>query len=170
VLAYVFWHRRDARVAVAEYEARLDAFHAAIGVPSAWFAVRGLPWIPGGAGYEDWYLVEDFAALGEVNERAVSGPRQAPHDAAAAAAAWGIAGLYRIKRGEPRLDGIHHAAWRTKPAGLAYADFEAALPGRAVWQRQMTLGPTPEYVLHAGAETGPLPDGEPSVTYAFSAT
>jgi hypothetical protein len=167
MLAYVFWHTRGDEVAAADYEPRLDAFHAAIGVPSAWFAVSGLPWIPGGDGYEDWYLVEDFAALGELNERAVSGPRRAPHDAAAAQAAWGIAGIYRIKRGEPRLDGVRYAAWRAKPAGVAYEAFEGEVPGRAVWQRQMTLGPTPEYVLHDDA--GPL-EGDPAVRYAFSAT
>jgi hypothetical protein len=168
VLAYVFWHQPAAGVAAVEYEARLDAFHAAIGVPSAWFAVGGLPWLPGGGGgYEDWYLVEDFAALGELNERAVSGPRQAPHDAAAAAAAWGIAGVYRCKRGEARLDGVRCAAWRAKPAGTPYDAFEAALPGRSAWQRQMVLGPTPEYVLHSDA--GPL-EGDPAVAYAFSAT
>ncbi|UGS35423.1 hypothetical protein [Capillimicrobium parvum] len=167
MLAYVFWHRPAPGVVAADYEAPLDAFHHSIGVPSAWFAVRGLPWIPdGGDGYEDWYLVDDFTALGELNERAVSGPRQVPHDAAAAAAAWGIAGLYLLKRGEPRLDGVRFAAWRAKPAGVTYDAFEASLPGRAAWQRQMTLGPTPEYVLHDDA--GPL-QGEPSVAYAPTA-
>jgi hypothetical protein len=50
---------------------------------------------------------------------------------------------------------------------MPYDAFEAGLPGRAAWQRQMVLGPTPEYVLHSDA--GPL-EGDPAVSYAFSAT
>lgn len=161
-LAYVFWHRPSDAVPRPVYEARLGAFHAAIGVPSAWFRVGALPWMPGDEdGYEDWYLVEDFAALGALNERAVSGSRRAPHDAAAAGAAWGTAGVYALKRGEPRLDDVRYAAWRGKPAGTAYEAFEARLPGMAVWQRQMVLGPTPEYVVHDAIAH----DGDPVVAY-----
>jgi hypothetical protein len=165
MLAYVFWHRRAAGVAARDYEARLSAFHATIGVPSRWGRVSGLPWLEGGlavAGYEDWYLVEDWAALGVLNERAVSGARQVPHDAAAAGAAWGIAGVYALKRGEPSLEGITHAGWRSKPTGVDHAVFEPTLPGRGVWQRQMTLGPTPEYVC---LDAAPV-DGDPAVTYS----
>jgi hypothetical protein len=145
VLAYVFWHRPAQ--GAHDYEQRLTAFHDVIGAESTWHRVSGLPWMGGLDGYEDWYLVEDWAALGALNERAVSGPRRAPHDAAAADAAWGQAGIYALKRGSPELHGISHAAWHTKPAGVTYEAFEARLPGRSVWQRQMTLGPTPEYVL-----------------------
>jgi hypothetical protein len=146
VLAYVFWH--VAAPGADAYESRLTAFHDVIGVPSAWFAVPALPWMPG-PGYEDWYLVDDWTALGELNTRAISGPRRAPHDAAAARAAWGIAGVYRLARGAPALSEVRFAAWRSKPAGEPYESFEASLPGLAVWQRQMTLGPTPEYAIHA---------------------
>lgn len=158
MLAYVFWHRPSPAVARSAYEARLGAFHAALGVPSAWFSVGALPWMPGDEdGYEDWYLVDDFAALGALNERAVSGPRRAPHDAAARMAGWGAAGVYALKRGEPRLDAVRYAAWHAKPAGMPDADFEAALPGAMVWQRQMVLGPAPEYVvLDAVAYDGDL--------------
>lgn len=162
MLAYVFWHQPADAAARPSYEARLGAFHAAIGVPSAWFRVGGLPWMPDGEdGYEDWYLVDDFAALGDLNRRAVSGARQAPHAAAAAGAGWGIAGVYALKRGEPRLDAVRYAAWRSKPAATSSADFEAGLAGSAVWQRQMTLGPTPEYVAH---DARPV-DGEIVVAY-----
>jgi hypothetical protein len=145
VLAYVFWHRPAP--GTHDYERRLTAFHDVIGVESTWHRVTGLPWMGGLDGYEDWYLVDDWAGLGALNERAISGPRRAPHDAAAADAQWGQAGVYALKRGRPELHHITHAAWRTKPPGLPHAAFEARLPGRSVWQRQMTLGPTPEYVL-----------------------
>jgi hypothetical protein len=160
VLAYVFWHRPAQ--GAHDYEQRLTAFHDVIGAESTWHRVSGLPWMGGLDGYEDWYLVEDWAALGALNERAVSGPRRAPHNAAAADAAWGQAGIYALKRGSPELHGISHAAWHTKPAGVTYEAFEARLPGRSVWQRQMTLGPTPEYVLLDARRL----EGDPGVEYA----
>lgn len=158
MLAYVFWHR-PARGA-HDYEARLTAFHDVIGVDSTWFRVSGLPWMDGD-GYEDWYLVDDWAALGALNERAISGSRRAAHDAAAASATFGVAGVYALRRGPADLQGVTFAAWRSKPAGVPYEEFEATLPGRCVWQRQMTLGPTPEYVL-LDAEAL---DGDPAVAY-----
>ena len=160
MLAYVFWHRPAP--GSYDYEARLTAFHDVIGVESTWHRVEGLPWMGGLDGYEDWYLVDDWAGLGGLNHRAVSGARRAPHDAAAGDAEWGIAGLYALKRGTPDLHRVTHAAWRSKPAGLSYEAFEANLPGRSVWQRQMTLGPTPEYVLLDDAPQ----DGDPVVAYA----
>lgn len=162
MLAYVFWHRPAPDVPRAAYEARLGAFHAAIGVPSAWFRVGALPWMPGDEdGYEDWYLVDDFAALGELNVRAVTGSRRAPHDAAAAGAAWGTAGVYALKRGEPRLEEVRFASWHHKPRGRSHEAFEAELRGASVWQRQLVLGPTPEYVaLDAVAH-----EGDPVVAY-----
>ena len=36
-----------------------------------------LPWLPGG-GYEDWYLVDGFAALGTLAEHAVDSARTVP--------------------------------------------------------------------------------------------
>jgi hypothetical protein len=160
MLAYVFWHRPAP--GTDDYEQRLTAFHDVIGVESTWHRVRGLPWMGGLDGYEDWYLVEDWAGLGALNERAVSGSRRAPHDAAAADAAWGQAGIYALKRGTAELHGIRHAAWRSKPDGVLYDAYESRLPGRSVWQRQMTLGPTPEYVLLDASRI----EGDPSVSYA----
>ena len=160
VLAYVFWHR-PAPGAHA-YEERLTAFHDVIGVESTWHRVSGLPWMGGLDGYEDWYLVDDWAQLGALNERAVSGARRGPHDAAAHAAGWSTAGVYALRRGNPALLGITHAAWRDRPAGVDAAQFEASAPGRSVWQRQMTLGPTPEYVLLGDRPLG----GDPEVQYA----
>ncbi len=80
MLAYVFWHAHSPAVAVADYEARLEAFHAALRAdapaglgPTLTFALGAVPWLQGGPGYEDWYLVEDFTALGTLNSAAVSG-------------------------------------------------------------------------------------------------
>jgi hypothetical protein len=101
VLAYVFWHRPRAGVDAAEYVAALTAFHERIGVPS-WFAALGRPpWGEGVGWYEDWYLVEDWNGLGRLNEVAITGARQPPHDVAAALAREGIAGIYGLIGGQP---------------------------------------------------------------------
>jgi hypothetical protein len=168
VLAYVFWHVPASGVSAADYEARLGAFHGSLraGEPewlglTATFALAAVPWLGSVAGYEDWYLVADFAALGTLNAAAVSGARKPPHDAAAAAAARGVAGIMGHVAGPLLPAGVAWAAWLDKPAGMAYADFHAELadaigPAAAAWQRQMTLGPATEYCVLAAAER-PLP-------------
>lgn len=95
-----------------------------------------------------------MAALAPLNEAAVSGPRQAPHDVVARLAAGGAAGLYGLKRGAP-LARPAAAAWFGKPAGMTYgALFTLMEPvvadsGGGLWMRQMVLGPTPEFCLRS---------------------
>jgi hypothetical protein len=149
VLAYVFWHIPVS--GVADYEQRLAAFHDALrrerptglGL-TATVGLDAIPWLGGAAGYEDWYLVEDFSTLGLLNAAAVSGGRRAPHDAAAEAAQNGAAGLMRHIAGPlfPELPGW--AAWLGKPAGVAYDAFHAEL-----WE---ALGKATEYCVVAPAE------------------
>jgi len=160
MLAYTFWHWKRPDVAQGEYEERQRAFHKALGSApppafegSSCFAISGAPWAAdGAAAYEDWYLVRDSAALDALNAAAISASRQAPHDAAAAVAAGGIAGLYRIRIGA--VPGAPTAGlWFRKPAGMSYAELDASLRPivearrGALWCRQMTLGPTPEFCL-----------------------
>ena len=166
MLAYVFWHWRAAAAAASDYEERLRRFHAvfAAGRPagfvrSAAYGVTGVTdaaWLPPGiAAYEDWYLLENSAALDAINEAAVSGARREPHDAAASRAAGGTAGLYRLRAGDPAIETQRVAIWLAKPAGMSYDAFYGALapltarPGVALWGRQMTLGPTPEFSLRS---------------------
>ena len=168
VLAYVFWHR-PAEPDAGEYVAALAGFQSALAdarVPgfrgASVHAVPVLPWSEA-PGYEDWYLVDGSAALDPLDEAAISGARQAPHDAAAACAAWGTAGLYRLRLGAPASDAHSHACWLAKPAGLRYPEFlERLAPavegaGAALWGRQMTLGPTPEFCLLSNREIAALP-------------
>ena len=161
MLAYVFWHRPAPGTGTAPYERSLAGFHAALaaaplsGFSRSWvFRLASIPWLGDARGYEDWYLVDDFTALGALNEAAVSASRKAPHDAVARLAAQGAAGVYRLVSGEPQPQAVATAAWLTKPAGKPDAKFLDELGG-TVWQRQMTLGPTPEFCLHlpAGAQT-----------------
>jgi hypothetical protein len=160
LLAYVFWHWPDGSVDPTRYEGALLTFHRALAAAppagargSRVLAVAAAPWLPVARGYEDWYFVDDFAALGALNEAAVTASRREPHDAAARLAAGGTAGVYRLLSGMPdeRAPGPLESRWLSKPGALSYADFLARLPPGELWQRQMTLGPTPEFDLLGAA-------------------
>jgi hypothetical protein len=151
-LAYVFWHWPTGDWNV--YVEALAAFHAALAAapPPGWrgsrvLAVEGAPWVPVERALEDWYFVDDFAALGALNEAAVTGTRKGPHDVAARQAAGGTAGLYRLQSGTVSLP--DRASWFAKPPAMSYADLFTRLPPAELWQRQMVLGPAPEFCLFA---------------------
>jgi len=164
LLAYVFWHWKQAEITAKDYEHRQRAFHAALAAaPSSGFlgscsvSLSHAPWAAGGGdAYEDWYLVQDFGALGLLNEVAVSTSRAAPHDAAAAVAAGGAGGLYGLRRGAA-LRQPQYAHWFGKPDGMPYSKLFAQLAPvmdqvqGALWMRQMVLGPAREFCLHAAA-------------------
>src|SRR4051812_50056967 len=100
MLAYLFWHEPAPGVDPDRYVELLRAFHAALhGAPPAGFvrswSVRldAAPWDGGPAQpFEDWYLVEDWAALGALNEAAVHAPPGPAHDATKALATNGAGG------------------------------------------------------------------------------
>ncbi|HEV8357795.1 MAG TPA: hypothetical protein VGQ17_13665 [Gemmatimonadales bacterium] len=160
MLAYVFWHWKQAGVAVADYEAAQRGFHAALAAEpppgfhrSLSLALSGAPWAgAGGAAYEDWYLVDGMAALEPLNQAAVTASRRQPHDSAAALAAGGRAGLYALRAGTA-VEAATHAAWFAKPGHMSYAALDdllapiVAAAGAGLWMRQMVLGPTPEFCL-----------------------
>jgi hypothetical protein len=163
VIAYVFWHWKKPDSTRDDYESRQQAFHAALeSSPPAGFvrsfsvSLAGVPWIPAGAEpYEDWYLVEDFGALAPLNEGAVTGRRSGPHDAAAAVAAGGTAGIYALRCGMELVPAF--AQWFEKPAGMPYKEcLDGLAPlvdkaGGALWMRQLTLGPARELCIHSRA-------------------
>jgi hypothetical protein len=168
-LAYVFWHRPARGQDAGAYEAALAGFHAALAADpppgfggSCFVALGAAPWLDGGGpAYEDWYLVPDWAALGTLNAHAVSGSRAAPHDAAAARAGAGTAGVYALLGGPAVPPDQPHRAWIDKPEGTPYDRFHAGLvaalpPGASAWQRQMTLGPAGEYAICSPAPLPPL--------------
>jgi hypothetical protein len=158
LLAYLFWHQPADKVNPAGYKEALVAFHdrlRAVKVPglvaSASASIESLPWMPG-SGYEDSYLVEDFAALGILNAAAVDDAHAGAHDRVAHAAGFGAGALYGLESGDPLRPG-GFCAWVTKPAGVSYAQFREQLALHtpptlvAVWRRQMVLGPSPEFRL-----------------------
>ena len=167
-LAYAFWHWKRESVPQAEYETAQCGFQQALAAdPPAGLLgatttrLSGAPWIGSGAGYEDWYLVADMAALDQLNEAAVTGSREVPHAAVARLAAGGTAGLYGVFAGSP-LAQPRLAYWFAKPPGLSYGQLRelltpAFVAGHSVlWSRRMTLGPTPEFCLQS-AEPMSLP-------------
>ncbi|HEX2085787.1 MAG TPA: hypothetical protein VHF89_08900 [Solirubrobacteraceae bacterium] len=143
-LAYVFWHWP----AQAEgYEEAMQAFHTALGRPgSATFRLARAPWEAPelGAPFEDWYPVADWAGIGELNELAITGTRKAPHDAVARLSRKGAGGVFRLVEPGPDLPDVTFAAWlHRRPAELP--------PAAALWQRQLVLGPAPEYAVLAAS-------------------
>ncbi len=162
MLAYVFWHWPRPGVGEHEYRERLTRFHRALAssAPAGFhgsraFDVTAVPGVAPASGLvEDWYFVDDFAALGVINEAAVAAHNREPHDAAASLAAGGTAGIYKLC--SPRLPDPRSAAWFAKPASASYAAFFATVPdGVELWQRQMTLGPAPEFCA-LGSSAGAL--------------
>src|SRR4051795_10544265 len=161
MLAYLFWHEPQPEVDAEAYVGLLQGFHHALAAAPPPSFVRSwsvrlhvAPWDAGPARqpFEDWYLVEDWAALGTLNEAAVRAPREDAHDAVAALATNGAGGLYLLQHGT--LDGpAPWAGWVVKAQGEPRDPFESqlrdAVDGGAVLRRQMVLGPAPEYLLLA---------------------
>lgn len=159
MLAYLFWHWPSPSVEEQDYQKRIAEFQEALRSqsPSGFassivFQLEHAPW-DGGKGevYEDWYLVENSAALDVLNEAAVSGMCKEPHDAVAKHAAKGAGGLYKVHSGELDLAKADVALWFAKPSGMSYEhlyrmlDAEIGRVGGSVWRRQMVLGPAPEF-------------------------
>lgn len=154
-LAYVFAHAPGAATSREEYVAGLQQFHDALAAAPpngfldswVWHVAEAAPV----GSFEDWYLVEDWTALGALNAAAVTGARKAPHDAVAPLAGAGAGGIYALAYGHPASD----AGYRLridKPAGVPYSSFEADLldvvgSWATVWKRQMVLGPDREYLV-----------------------
>jgi hypothetical protein len=161
MLAYVFRHWPSQSSDRGDYEATHLQFHQSIAneSPAGFhrsfvFRLVKASWIAAtGPIYEDWYLVENFAALESLNEGAVSGKNRSSHDRIAQRASGGSGALYRLRVGEPHVAKARMALWFSKPRGLPYPEFyagvsrEALDSGGGLWERQMVLGPSPECCL-----------------------
>jgi hypothetical protein len=182
VLAYVFWHRPAAGVEQDAYEQALERFHRSLAhrppsgyQGSAALRLPELPWLAPveageeAPGYEDWYLVEDWSAVGVLEEAAVSRGHVTAHDAAAARTGAAAGAIYRLLEGGPRLDAVR-AVWVKhkpghEPPSLGALLGDGMVPERdGLWRRCMVLGPAPEHCLLAGEPTagaapGRLPEG-----------
>ncbi|HUH81515.1 MAG TPA: hypothetical protein VLZ06_09325 [Solirubrobacteraceae bacterium] len=207
MLAYLFWHRPREGAPAEDYERALETFHRSLArqppagmTALASYRLAELPWQapdpavgppeaigpePPEAGlrspaYEDWYLVEDYTALGVLNEAAAGRGHRSRHDDVAALAGPGAGGLYALLEGEPdaaSLAGAHVEVWvttrpptssaRTLARDLGVAELLGDGMDRvtaSLWRRQLVLGPAPELCLVApeppsGASEGRLPRG-----------
>lgn len=152
MLAYVFWHRPRRGIDPAEYEEAQRAFHLALETKSACYRLAELPFARGESGYEDWYLVESWEALGDLNRAAVDSVRRADHDRAASRAADGWGAVYSLARGPISIpDGVR---WLDKPRNTRSEQFLTSIPEPTVWQRQMVLGPGPEFCVASSEPAG----------------
>jgi hypothetical protein len=169
VLAYIAWHRPAPGVDASAYERALQRFHRSLElVPpdgfrgSVAFGADRRPWVPAdtaGAdsrpGYEDWYLVDSWAALGVLEEAAVARGHVTRHDAVAAKATGLRAGVYRLREGHARLERARVSVWVQPASGHAPPTIADLLgdgmdPETAgLWRRCLVLGPAPEYCLLA---------------------
>lgn len=160
MLAYVFWHWPRPDADARRYADALVAFHHALAAdPPAGFrgsrirAVSGAPWAQAAGTLEDWYLVDDWAALGALEQAAVAGRRMEPHDRVARLALGGTGGVYgRLREGPSDVPGA--VTWFGKPAGVPYPRFLDGVPPGELWQRRLVLGPAPEFCLAGSPPPG----------------
>jgi hypothetical protein len=175
MLAYVFWHRPAAGVAPGDYEQALRRFQRSLAhqapcglLGSTSLRAARLPWLPdtGGdeqGGYEDWYLVENWSALGVLETAAVSRGHRTAHHEAARRAGRGAGAVYHRIEGDADPAAARLAVWVHRPGEqkeptMAELLEDGVSPGTgSLWRRALVLGPAPELcLLHTSAE---LPAG-----------
>jgi len=196
VLAYLFWHRPQTDSPAEEYEDALKGFHSSLAHQrpvglrdSCSFRVSELPWLPAAGpegsaplgGYEDWYLLDDYASLGILNEAAVGRGHRTAHDHAARRFGAGTAGLFALEEGEAAaLRPSSVAVWVAREPGSAEPALGELLGdgtsagASCLWRRQLVLGPAPEFCLlaqevPAGVSESRLPSGWSARTLAREA-
>jgi len=164
VLAYVSWHRPAAGSDEGAYEGALEQFHASLAQRppsgfngSAVFRAQEIPWLADGSqgGYEDWYLLDGWSAVGVLEEAAVSSGHITAHDRIAAKAAVATGAIYRLIEGHARLGETRVGVWVTRAPGHGHPSVETLLGDgmdrstAGLWRRCIGLGPAPEYCLLA---------------------
>jgi hypothetical protein len=162
MISYVFWHRRREGVDRLAYEHASERFHRSLrrSPPagferSALLRVTRAPWLEGEGWYEDWYLLDDFGALGVLNEAAVAAGHRSVHDTIAGLYGGGAGGVYKLLEGELGSLWLRSAIWVSRPPGAKaplLGDMLAdGVDGECVslWRWQLVLGPAPEYCLLA---------------------
>lgn len=177
MLAYVFWHRPAPGVAPDAYEQSLQRFHRSLAhQPPSGF--RGsvtlrapvLPWLPAPAGapsvgYEDWYLLDSWDAVGVLESAAVSHGHATAHEQAARHTGTGTAAVYRLQDGRAMPAQARMAVWVARAAGSAQGSLadllEDGLDGdsSSLWRRCLVLGPAPELCLLTSAQEIDLDTG-----------
>ena len=177
MLAYIAWHRPAREVDTSSYEQAIARFHSSLAhsPPSGFagsvaFRAAELPWLAAGAstqpfgGYEDWYLLDSWSAIGVLEEAAVSHGHLTAHEAVASKADLSTGAIYRLCEGHARLGDARVSVWITRARGHEHPSIEALLgdgmdPATAgLWRRCIGLGPAPEYCLLAIEPTAGVAD------------
>ncbi len=186
MLAYLSWHRPTPGVDADAYERALEQFHRSLAhrAPSgfrgsATFRAAELPWLTASpaepvpqasAGYEDWYLLDDWAALGVLEEAAVSRGLVSSHEKIASLSGQASGAVYRFLEGHAGLTETHIAVWVARCSGHEHPSLSALLGDGmdpavdGLWRRCLGLGPAPEFCLlaseaAAGVAPARLPKG-----------
>jgi hypothetical protein len=159
MLAYVLWHHRRTAALSGVYEAGLAAFHEALRhgeipgfIGSSTHVVSKLPWLAHSPSHEDWYIVDDWDAIGRLNDAAIIGAHKTPHDLTAHSAIVDGGAIYRLRAGTCALQATS-ALWFNKPPRIAYwvlmemINHDLCAGGSGLWQRQLALGPSPEFCI-----------------------
>ncbi|MGA2454206.1 MAG: hypothetical protein ABSG93_11860 [Solirubrobacteraceae bacterium] len=188
MLAYLSWHRPAPAVDAEAYERALEQFHRSLAhrAPSgfrgsATFRAAELPWLaPAGEpatapAYEDWYLLDDWAALGVLEEAAVSRGHVSSHDKVASLSGVSTGAVYRFLEGHAGLNQTHVAVWVARSSGHEHPSLSALLGDGmdpavdGLWRRCLGLGPAPEFCMlaseaAAGVAPSRLPKGWTATT------
>jgi hypothetical protein len=181
VLAYLSWHRAAVDVDPGSYEQALEHFHRSLAHQppsgfrgSAALRLSELPWLApvdgagDAAGYEDWYLLDDWNAVGVLEEAAPGRGHETAHREIASLAGAASGAVYRLVEGSARPSaagseaigageaiGARQAIWVEHRPGRERPSLGDLLgdgidPARdALWRRCIGLGPAPEYCLLA---------------------
>jgi hypothetical protein len=129
MLAYVFWHWHGPQIEAGAYQHNLIAFHQALSAhkprgfdSSMVLLAEQATWLGRDAPtYEDWYFVENSAALDPLNEGTLSGPCQEAHNQLARWTEGGTGGIFRLQAAGTYSPAVNFA-WRfNKPAAMSYA-------------------------------------------------
>ena len=177
MLAYVFWHRPAPRVAAGDYERALERFHSSLAHRppaglrgSCTLRAEALPWLPdisgfSAGGYEDWYLLDSWEALGVLEEAAVASGHHDSHEALASHLGSGTASVYRSLEGELEPRSARLAVWVSRPLHHREREPDELLADGlepdsvALWRRCLVLGPAPELCLLSAATEIPAESG-----------
>lgn len=176
MLAYVSWHRPAPGQQQTAYEQALEHFHRSLAhrPPSGFrgsvtYRAGEVPWLGwpdgqedrSGQGYEDWYLLDGWSAVGVMEEAATSRGHITAHDDVARRSGITTGAVYRLSEGHARLGDVRVSAWVSRPAGRESPTLSDLLGDgmdeqrAGLWRRCIGLGPAPEYCLLAPA----TPDG-----------
>lgn len=178
MLAYVFWHRPAPGTSRESYEHDQDRLQRSLAARppegfrgSACLRAAAVDWLAGeGEAYEDWYLLDDWAALGILRQGVVAVGHHSAHAAAARHAGQGAGGVYRLTAGGVRLAEVSLAVWVSVTREHPEDEVASLLLGdgldrerSGLWRRELVLGPAPEYcVLGDAVPSGVRDDRLPS--------